>query len=153
MKHLKISCQKHKIDSLLLSFRCMTNYMKVVHCYMLISLNKCKCLRICLKKSLWWKTLLLKRQMLYVHNGIASMRQFQCVPTKYVTENKEENYLEIYIFQVSCPLSLPLFNIPTANQYQNSCHSIANCLYLQDSYISKFDFMNYLYANLVVAWL
>ena len=24
--------------------------------------------------------------------------------TTYVTENKEENYLEIYIFQVSCPL-------------------------------------------------
>ena len=32
-------------------------------------------------------------------------RQLQCVPTKYVTENKEENYLEIYIFLVSCPLS------------------------------------------------
>ena len=28
MKHLKISCQKHKIDSLLLPSRCMTNYMK-----------------------------------------------------------------------------------------------------------------------------
>ena len=28
MKHLKISCQKHKIDSLLLSSRCMTNYIK-----------------------------------------------------------------------------------------------------------------------------
>ena len=26
--------------------------------------------------------------------------QFQCVPTTYVTENKEESYLEIYIFQV-----------------------------------------------------
>ena len=31
-----------------------------------------------------------------------------CVPTTYVTENIEENYLEIYIFEVSCPLSLPL---------------------------------------------
>ena len=39
-------------------------------------------------------------------------RQFQCVPTTYVTENKEENYLEIYIFRVSCPLSLPLLNFP-----------------------------------------
>ena len=29
-----------------------------------------------------------------------------------VTKNKEENYLEIYIFQVSCPLSLPLLDIP-----------------------------------------
>ena len=28
MKQLKIGCQKHKIDSLLLSSRCMTNYMK-----------------------------------------------------------------------------------------------------------------------------
>ena len=28
MKHLKISCQKHKIDSLLLPYKCMTNNMK-----------------------------------------------------------------------------------------------------------------------------
>ena len=26
MKHLKISCQKHHVDSLVLSSRCMTNY-------------------------------------------------------------------------------------------------------------------------------
>ena len=32
-------------------------------------------------------------------------------PTTYVAENEEENYLEIYIFQVSCPLSLPLLYI------------------------------------------
>ena len=38
--------------------------------------------------------------------------QFQYVPTTYVTQNKEENYLEIYIFQVSCPLSLPLLKHP-----------------------------------------
>ena len=42
---------------------------------------------------------------------------FQCVHTTYVTEIKEENYLEIYIFQVSCPLSLPLLTSKTANQY------------------------------------
>ena len=40
--------------------------------------------------------------------------QFQCVPTTYVTENKEAKYLEIYIFQVSCPLSLHLLNIPNS---------------------------------------
>ena len=40
-----------------------------------------------------------------------SQRQFQCLPTTYVIENKEENYLEINIFHVSCPLSLPLLNI------------------------------------------
>ena len=59
------------------------------------------------KKGLWWKTNLLERHMLQVHIGIASMRQFQCVPTTHFTENKEENYLEIYIFEVSGPLSLP----------------------------------------------
>ena len=29
---------------------------------------------------------------------------------------------------------------------------MANCLFLHDSYISKFDFMNYAFAKLVVAW-
>ena len=48
--------------------------------------------------------------MLKVHIGIASMRQFQCVPTTYVTEIKE-TYFEIYTKQVSCPLALPLLNI------------------------------------------
>ena len=30
---------------------------------------------------------------------------------------------------------------------------IPNCLYLHDSYISKFKLMNYLFAYLLVAWL
>ena len=30
---------------------------------------------------------------------------------------------------------------------------MANCLYLHESYITKFDFMNYAFAKLVVAWL
>ena len=30
---------------------------------------------------------------------------------------------------------------------------IANCLYLHDSYVTKLDFVNYAFANLVVAWL
>ena len=30
---------------------------------------------------------------------------------------------------------------------------MANCLYLHDSYITKFDFMNYAFAKLVLAWL
>ena len=37
MKHRKLSCQKHKIDSLLLLSRCMTNYMKscsFLHAYL-----------------------------------------------------------------------------------------------------------------------
>ena len=48
-------------------------------------------------------THLLNGHMLWVHIGIASMRRFQCVPTKYVTENKKTNF-EIYTKQVSCPL-------------------------------------------------
>ena len=31
--------------------------------------------------------------------------------------------------------------------------TIPQIVYLDDSYISKFDFMNYLFANLVVPWL
>ena len=37
---------------------------------------------------------------------------WNCLIEVYVTENKEESYLEINIFQVLCPLSLPLLNIP-----------------------------------------
>ena len=42
--------------------------------------------------------------MFKVHIGIAYMMQFQCVPTKYVTEIKEI-YFEIYTKQASCPLT------------------------------------------------
>ena len=35
---------------------------------------------------------------------------------------------------------------------QNSI-KMTNCLYLHGSYITKFDFMNYAFAKLVVAWL
>ena len=49
-------------------------------------------------------THLLNGHMLYVHIDIASMRQFQCVPTAYVTEIKV-TYFEIYTKQVSCPLA------------------------------------------------
>ena len=30
---------------------------------------------------------------------------------------------------------------------------MANCLYLHDSYITNLDFVNYAFANFVVAWL
>ena len=48
-------------------------------------------------------THLLNGHMLLMHIGIASMRQFQCVSTTYVTE-MEETYFEICTKQVSCPL-------------------------------------------------
>ena len=52
-------------------------------------------------RSLWKtcfmgeNTHLLNGHMLQMHIGIASMRQFQCVPTTYVTEITE-TYFEIY---------------------------------------------------------
>ena len=50
---------------------------------------------------------LLNGHMLYVHIGIASMRQFQYVPTTHITEIKE-TYFEIYTKQVPCPLTFSL---------------------------------------------
>ena len=44
---------------------------------------------------------------------VSSQRQFQCAPTKYVTENKERNYFEIYIFPSIMPIVFTSFwNIP-----------------------------------------
>ena len=51
------------------------------------------------------------------------MRQVQCVPTLYVTEIKE-TYFEIY----TKPLAFLFLTSQTANQYQNTCHYMANCL-------------------------
>ena len=39
------------------------------------------------------------------------MRQFQCVPTTYVTEITE-TYFEIFIYQKSCPLALKHLKLP-----------------------------------------
>ena len=52
-------------------------------------------------------THLLNVHILYVHIGTASMRQFQCVLTTHVTQIKE-TYFEMYIYQESCSLALPL---------------------------------------------
>ena len=51
-----------------------------------------------------------------IHIGIASMRQFQCVPTTYVTEIKETNF-EIYTKKVSCPLAFLFYTSQTVNQF------------------------------------
>ena len=106
--------QEHRICSLLLSSRCMTNYMKTCS---FLHANFTKTIKVfenLFLKILRWTSHLLKRHMLLVHIGIASMRQFQCVPTTLVTENKK-NYFDIYtnilMYQVSCSLSLPLLSI------------------------------------------
>ena len=39
-----------------------------------------------------------------MHIEIASVRQFKCLPTTYVTEIKD-TYFEIYTKQVACPLA------------------------------------------------
>ena len=58
--------------------------------------------------------------MYVVGIGIASYGEFQCKPTTYVTENKET------IFKLTLKPN----------------HYTTNCLYMDDSYISKFEFMN-----------
>ena len=48
---------------------------------------------------------------------------------------------------------LPLLNILNCQSVLNTCHYMGNYLYLYDSYIiTKFDFMNYAFAKLVIAW-
>ena len=50
-------------------------------------------------------THLLNSHMLTVHIGIASMRQFLCAPSTFVTEIKE-TFFEINTKQVSCPFDI-----------------------------------------------
>ena len=80
-------------------------------------------------------THILNGHMLLVHIGIASMRQFQLVPTTYVTEikytlNKHHVYWLSYFKHLKLQVSI---KIPIT-------------LYLHDSYITKFDLMNYAFA-------
>ena len=86
-----ISCQKHKIGCLLLSSRYITNYMKT-----------CSFLHAHLTETIkvvenWFKKLMVLNSL--IEKTYVVGRQFRCVPTTYVTENKE-NYLEIYTYQV-----------------------------------------------------
>ena len=81
--------------------------------------------------------------MLSVHVGITSIRQLKHVLTTYDTE-KKENHFENNVFQVSCPLSLPLHNMPFNVK-------MANYVYLHDTIIIKFDFKYYNFAKLVSA--
>ena len=62
---------------------------------MLISSNKWKWLRICLKKAYGEKLIYWK-----VHIGIGAYN--------IIAENKEENYLAIYIFHPKLPISIKI---------------------------------------------
>ena len=92
-----------------------------------------------------------------VHIGIASMRQCQCAPTTYVTKIME-TYFEIKHLTMSIMsigftsfkhLKLPHLKLPISTKGilvligSLRYNYIVNCLYLYDSYITKFDFMNY----------
>ena len=120
MKHLKISCQKHKIDSLLLSSRCMTNYMKSCSFLRAHFFELMKVVENLLKKKLLVKNSFIEKTYVV---GTINLIGNSNVYLQHVIENKEENYLKIYIFQVSCPLPLPLLNIP-------NCQSVLKFLSL-----------------------
>ena len=49
-------------------------------------------------------------------------------------------------------IGFPLLNISICLSVLKHLSQMVNCLYLHDSYISKFDFMKYTFAKLVVAW-
>ena len=73
--------------------------------------------------------------MLKVHIGIDIEA---IVPITYVIENKK-NYLEFILIKTHVHSVYLFSNMST--------------LHLHDSYISKFDFTNYQFANLVLAML
>ena len=50
-------------------------------------------------------------------------------------------------------LPVLFFAGPSAEYVMLVWYYIAYCLYLRDSYITKFDLMNYAFAKLIVAWL
>ena len=81
-----------------------------------------------------------------MHIGIASLRQFQCVPTTSVTEI-EEAFFEIYSKTSIVPIvfaSYKLLKLPISIKIPVTLPQIVY------TYISKFEFMNYLFANLLV---
>ena len=48
--------------------------------------------------------------------------------------------------------TLNKYHVHWLSSFRHTCHYMANCLYLHDSYITKFEFMNNAFAKLVVAW-
>ena len=108
MKHLRLAVNNIKSALYYCHTGARQTTEKLVHFYMLITLKHKSVVEKFVKNAFMVKnTHLLNGHMLLVHIGIASLRQFQCVPTTCVTEIKE-TYFEIYIYQESYPLALPL---------------------------------------------
>ena len=55
-------------------------------------------------------------------------------------------------YQVHWLSSFKHLKLPISIKIPVTIIIVADCLYLHDSYITKFDFMNYAFAKLVVAW-
>ena len=117
MKYLKISCLNSKIGRLLLLSRCMTNYMKTCSFHWNNESGWEFVFKAYAETLIYWiKHVVGTRWNCLLRVGIASMRQFQCVPKTHVTEYKE-NYLEIHTFPVLCPLYFPPLKSQTVSKY------------------------------------
>ena len=79
------------------------------------------------------------------------MRQFQCVPTAYVTGIKEA-FSEIYTkkYHVHWLYSFNISNCQSVLKYLSLYGKLF--IFTWQLYITKFDFMKYAFAKLVVAW-
>ena len=75
----------------------------------------------------------------------------QCVPTTYVTVKRKKTIWKFTYFKyhVHC---LYLFKHPKLPISIKIPVTTATYLYLHDRFISKLEIMNYLFANLLVAW-
>ena len=91
MKHLKISCQKHKIGSQVLSSRYKTNYIKTCSFLHAHFTETRKIVENLLRKA-YGETLKYWKDIYCRYTLELPLRQFQCVPTTYVTENKETSF-------------------------------------------------------------
>ena len=66
--------------------------------------------------------------MLSVHVGIASMRQFQRVPTTYDTEKRRETILKSTLIKYNAHYLCLFTTCQAADRYYNTIY-VANCVY------------------------
>ena len=93
----------------------------------------------------------MKSHMLYVHIGIASRGNYN-VYIQHMLLKTTEKIGKLH-FPSIMSIVFTSFKHPKLPINIKFSVTTANCLYLHDSYISKFECMSYLFANLLVAWL
>ena len=137
MKCLKISWQKHKIGSLVLSFRYKTNYIKTCSYLHAHFSETMKAVENLLRKAYgetlnYWKDIccryilelpLWDNSNVYLQHMLLEIRKLN---------------LNLHLNPVACPLFFASESSQISNQYYNTCHYTTNCLYLDNSYTSKF---------------